>query len=240
MHTKAEETPATAPRGSLVLGESFSRTPDALLQPLAGIPTSVLADADRAVYALGGPLRASSSATSFVGTALTVGAGSMAHWKALDLAVAGDVIVICSGDRRDCSEFGAVFVGIAKARGVAAIVTDGLLRDAEEIEHLGLPVFACGNHPFSPFDPAEGSVGLPVLLSGVPIEPGDVVAGDRDGIVVLPAGKLAYLAERVSRQVERESALQQAAGLGGALPEKLLAGLARIPTRPATAGGSKT
>lgn len=164
---------------------------------------------------------------AFIGPAIPISAGSLAQWKALELVQPGDVLVIACGGRRDRAEFGAVFAAIAQARGVAAIITDGLLRDRDEIAELALPVMAAGAHPAFPFDPAPGRVNLTIALSGVSIRSGDLVAGDGDGIAAIPPESLGTLAERLPVQKQKEAALQKAMATG-ILPDALVTGLARI------------
>lgn len=213
--------------GLLNLGPTLPRPDTALWRALRDVPTSVLADATREVGVAGHPLSMVAPRPAFIGPAIPISAGSLAQWKALEHVQPGDVLVIACGDRRDRAEFGAVFAAIAQARGVAAIITDGLLRDREEIAELALPVMAAGAHPTSPFDPAPGSVNLPITLSGLSIRSGDLVAGDGDGIAVIPPESLGKLAERLPAQKQKEAALQKAMATG-ILPDALVTGLARI------------
>lgn len=211
----------------LYLGSRLTRPDPALWQALRHVPTSVLADTTREVGVAGHPLGMVTPRPAFIGPAVTVAAGSLAQWKALEDVQAGDVLVIACGGRRDCAEFGAVFAAIAQARGVAAIITDGLLRDLEEIAALVLPVLAAEAHPASPFDPTPGSINLPITLSGLTVRPGDLIAGDGDGIAVVPLESLRKVAERLPAQKQKEAALQKAMATG-ILPDALMAGLARI------------
>lgn len=216
--------------GLLNLGPTLPRPETALWRALRDVPTSVLADATREVGVAGHPLSMVAPRPAFIGPAIPISAGSLAQWKALEHVQPGDVLVIACGDRRDRAEFGAVFAAIAQARGVAAIITDGLLRDREEIAELSVPVLAAGSHPASPFDPAPGSVNLPVTLCSLTIRPGDIVAGDADGIAVIPCESLGKLTERLPAQKQKEAALQKAMA-NGILPDALVAGLARMPVQ---------
>lgn len=197
------------------------------LDGLAATPTALLADAHRSVTAWGEPMRNFGGERRFVGEALTVREGSLAQWKALDLARAGQVLVIACGARRNRAEFGAIFVGIAAAKGLAAIVTDGLLRDREEIAGLDIAVFACGSHPASPADDALGTIGLPVDFAGARICTGDIVVGDPDGIALIPRGELAAVLARLEGQRTRERDLAVSAA-GASLPPRLHAALETV------------
>jgi 4-hydroxy-4-methyl-2-oxoglutarate aldolase len=196
---------------------------------LEGVATALLADAHRGVGTLGTPLRSMGGRNRFSGIACTVVAGSLAQWKALDLAEPGQVLVIARGARRDRSEFGAIFAGIAQHKSIAAIVTDGLPRDSEEIARLDIPVFACGTHPFSPADDARGHIGMPVTLFGTRIATGDCVVGDGDGLAVISGEILSQVLERLGRQRRKEEELASPASGPSLLPERILAALARVP-----------
>jgi 4-hydroxy-4-methyl-2-oxoglutarate aldolase len=73
---------------------------------------------------------------------------------------------------------------------LAAIVVDGMARDSTGIVPVGLPVFARGITPNSCVRNGPGKVGLPVVCGGAAVQPGDVILGDRDGVVVIPQGEL--------------------------------------------------
>lgn len=216
--------------GLLRLASDIERPVAAAWQELRGVATSVLGDTTREVRVAGWPLSMVAPRPSFIGPVVTIGAGSLAQWKALELARPGDVLVIACGGRRDRAEFGAVFAGIAQARGIAGIVTDGLLRDRDEIAALSMPVMAAGAHPSSPFDPATGSVGGVIELAGLTIRPGDLLAGDGDGIAVVPAACLAKVCARLPAQHGKEASLLHAMR-EGLLPSALVEGLARIPVQ---------
>ncbi len=78
-----------------------------------------------------------------------------------------------------------MMLGMAKNQGVCALVTDGMVRDIEGLNAVGIPVFARGLSPNSPFKDGPGTIGLPISLGGVTVNSGDVVIGDQDGVVVV-------------------------------------------------------
>jgi 4-hydroxy-4-methyl-2-oxoglutarate aldolase len=71
--------------------------------------------------------------------------------------------------------------------GVVAVVTDGLIRDSRAVAELGLPVWARGVTPVASRKDGVGGVGGRVVIGGVPVEDGDLVVADADGVVVWPA-----------------------------------------------------
>lgn len=192
--------------------------------------SALLADAHRDVACLGSPIGPLGGKVDFIGTAVTIGAGSMAQWKALEIATPGQVLVIATGGRRDRAEFGAIFVELAMRKGVAAVVTDGLLRDSIEIGQLGIPVFACGSHPSSPRDDSQGRIGMTETLQGTAIANGDILLGDKDGIAVVPRAALAAVLERLLEQRKHEAALAESlSGHDALLPARISQAIAAIP-----------
>jgi len=85
-----------------------------------------------------------------------------------------------------------------KNKGVAAFVTDGLVRDLIGIEEMDLPTYAMGATPNSPAKTGPGTAGLPIICGGIPVQSGDIASLDRDGVVIVPRAE----AERVAKALE--------------------------------------
>jgi 4-hydroxy-4-methyl-2-oxoglutarate aldolase len=100
-------------------------------------------------------------------------------------------------------------------KGVAAFVTDGLARDRAGIVATGLPLFAAGISPNSPASAGPGQVGAPVVLGGVPVNSGDIVVGDEDGVVVVPLAKAEAVLEKL-RMVQSAEKSAEASVKAGA------------------------
>lgn len=99
----------------------------------------------------------------------------------------GEVAVLaCSGNPR-IAPWGGLLSTASKARGAAACVTDGLVRDIQHIRSMKFPVFAAGIGPLdSKGRGIVAEIDVPVEIAGVRVEPGDLVFGDADGVVVIP------------------------------------------------------
>jgi len=104
-------------------------------------------------------------------------------------------------------------------RGCAALVTDGMVRDVAGVLATGLPVFCRGMTPNSPARNGPGIVGKQISLGGVPVHAGDVVVGDRDGVVVVPRDELAVVVEKLDQIVELETAMEKRVREGLELPQ---------------------
>ena len=90
---------------------------------------------------------------------------------------------------------GDVMLGMARNAGIVALVTDGMVRDIDGLDGVGIPVFARGLTPNSPFKDGPGEIGLPIAIGGVIVEAGDLIVGDQDGVVVVARS----VAEAVAR-----------------------------------------
>lgn len=152
-----------------------------------------------------------------VGPAFTAQGGpgdNLALHRALAEAAAGDVIVVAVGGERGCAHLGGIVASAARARGLAGIVVDGAVRDRAELEAIGVPVFHRGVSPRKPAKDGPAELGVPVEIDGVRIEPGDLVAADADGVVVVPrerADELVAAAEALEAR-EREILAELEAG----------------------------
>jgi len=167
------------------------RRPDrALIEAFRGAQTSHLADAMDGRGALDYRIKPMDPANaSFAGpalTALSYPADVVGVFGALAEAQPGDVIVVANDGYTGTAVVGDIVAGMMKNKGVAAFVTDGLARDRAGIVAAGLPVFAAGISPNAPARNGPGVVGLPVVLGGVRVAPGDIVVGDADSVVVVP------------------------------------------------------
>ena len=134
------------------------------------------------------------------GTAITVmvrPGDNPVIFKAMEIAQPGDVIVIADQFDTDNSVLGGVMAEMAAKKGIAAFVTDGLVRDAEELENVGLPVFAQGLTPRAPsWGGRMGQINTPISCGGVIVHPGDIVMGDKDGVVVVPVKDIDTVLQR--------------------------------------------
>jgi 4-hydroxy-4-methyl-2-oxoglutarate aldolase len=192
----------------LVIKTRFARLSEAELAPFRTRTTSFLVDAMNGRGALEHGIKPLDPGSRFVGTALTARAGArdnLAALAALDLIEPGDVVVIATQGFTGTATLGDNMARIAQLRGAVALVTDGMVRDASEIVELGMPCFCQGVTPNSAFPSGPGEVGLPLALGEVVVDAGDLVMGDRDGVVVVPRAQIATIAERLEMVAAAEA-----------------------------------
>ncbi|MEU2059512.1 RraA family protein [Streptomyces sp. NPDC013455] len=124
---------------------------------------------------------------------------------AIHRAAPGSVIVVESGDL-DHALAGGNVCAVARRRGIAAFVADGVIRDLAEVRELGFPVFARGVIPIPGVRQAVRPLNRPVTCGGVRIEAGDVVVADEEGVVAVPAARSAEILAAARTALAREAA----------------------------------
>lgn len=151
------------------------------------------------------------------GPALTVKAYAcdnlMPH-KAMQIARPGDVLVVSAGGHLDGALWGDLLTKSALARGLGGLVIDGAVRDRDDIEALGFPVFSTAVLPGGTYKTNPGSINVPVSVAGAVVEPGDLVLGDGDGVVVVPRAMLDRVADGARSIAEREVEMTERVGRG--------------------------
>lgn len=99
----------------------------------------------------------------------------------------GHVVVIDNAGREDCTVWGDILTEVAVRKGLGGTVIDGIARDCAAAARLGYPIFARGSWMRTGKDRVVAeAVQTAVSIGGVRVEPGDVLVGDRDGVVVVP------------------------------------------------------
>lgn len=127
--------------------------------------------------------------------------------KAIEIAQPGDVIVVAGARSPRFSLWGGIMSLMAKTKGVAALITDGMIRDVEDIEAMGFPIYATGVTPVAPvMDIPPGELNLPITFGDVVIEPGDLIVADWDGVVAVPQRHIEAVDVAIRARLEKEAA----------------------------------
>ena len=125
--------------------------------------------------------------------------------EALDALALGEVIVIGGKGDMSAGVWGGLLSTAARAKGAMGAVVDGLTRDAAGIRDMRFPVFARGITPYDSHGRSEViAYDVPVECGGVTIQPGDIIFGDFDGIVVIPPALLQSTLEWAEWKVRGE------------------------------------
>ena len=135
-------------------------------------------------------IRLFSAGTKMVGWARPVAcdADLLEVMKALSQAREGEVLVVGGTGRK--AVVGELFANEAKRRGMSGIVIDGFCRDLPQLKRLEMPVFARGATPQAGTSSSAHGAVQAASISGVVVESEDLVFGDEDGVVIVPANKI--------------------------------------------------
>ena len=186
----------------------LTRIDAATVQAAARFQAAILADVAGRRGTLHGRIAPITRSMRCAGPALTIevrpGDNLMIH-AALTFAQPGDVLVIDGKADLTCALMGAIMMNQCKARGLAGVIIDGAVRDVEELIELGFPVFAAGTNPNGPTKYQPGRVNWPISIGGVAVNPGDLVVGDADGVVVIERERAASLIPLAQAKVDDET-----------------------------------
>ena len=124
--------------------------------------------------------------------------------RAYAYAQAGDVLVVHCAGFYEAGYWGDLMSLGAKTKGINGLVIDGCVRDADDIEALGFPVFSRGLCIRGTSNHGDGTLNEPIIIGNVLINPGDIVVGDRDGVVVVPQHKIEETIEKAMAREAKE------------------------------------
>ena len=142
------------------------------------------------------------------------GGGFNAQKRAFDTVNEGEVLVVEARGLPETGTVGDVLALRAQVRGAAGIVTDGGVRDFAAVQEIGIPVFSQGAHPsvlgrrHVPWE-----VDVTIACGGAAVQPGDIIMGDRDGVIVIPPALLEEVAREAAAQEQADAwVAEQVAG----------------------------
>jgi RraA family protein len=195
-----------------------------VVQAFRGLPAAAIGDAmSRNVGTMGLQRYHGKIDEILCGPAFTVrvrpGDNLMIH-KALMMVQPGDVLVIDGGGDVTQALVGGLMRTTCVARKIAGLVIDGAVRDLAEWAEEGMPIFARGNTHRGPSKDGPGEINVPVSCGGMAIMPGDLIVGDADGVIAVPAALAADVLEKTRTHLKKEAAIRENNRKGTADPER--------------------
>jgi 4-hydroxy-4-methyl-2-oxoglutarate aldolase len=193
---------------ALRIRRKIDRAPKALVRAFAKAQTSFIADAMQGWNCLHYSIKGLNPKQKFAGSAVTAYGGprdNLAAMAMIDVTEPGDVLVIATGEDQSGAVVGDIWAAVAKQRGAVGVLTDGLVRDAAGCEKLGPPMFCRGLSPNAGYRNGPGEINATVSLGGVAISPGDIIVGDRDGVVVIPLAQAPAIKKALDQVIKAEA-----------------------------------
>ena len=179
-----------------------------LADAIGQFPTATLYEAAGKQGDMAPKIRPVVPGVKLAGVALTIRVwpgDTLAVLRTIDNSPAGTVIVIDAGENDSAAVWGGTSCKASIVRGIRGCVTNGCVRDVDEIVALRFPVFAGGISPRGTQKNHPGWIGVPISVGGVTVHPGDFVVGDTDGIVVVAAAGAEQVLARACAQRAKET-----------------------------------
>lgn len=195
----------------------IQRLPNDLIQKFKGSAAGDLSDALGKVGNMNYKMKPIYPGISLVGSAVTVfcpvGDNLTIH-KAIEVAQAGDVLVVNSGGYINAGLFGEIMSLACYHKGIRGLVIEGACRDSKKIREISFPVFSYGINPGGTVKESFGSINTPIQCAGVLVNPGDIIVGDDDGVVVVPKEKAEDVLKKVKAKEEKEEKIRELLAAG--------------------------
>ena len=181
------------------------------MQAFTGIPAANIGDCMNRRACLHARIKPMNS-LPLLGTAVTVKTApgdNLLVYQAIEMASPGDIIMIDAQGEVSNAIIGELMIAWAKQRGIAGIVVDGAVRDAEAIKAMEISVYAAGVTPNGPFKNGPGEINGPITCGGIIVRAGDIIVGDADGIVVIEPKEAPELLKKVQATMDKEAKIMQ-------------------------------
>jgi len=185
----------------------IERPPKNLIDQFRGINSATVHEASGRKGAVDWRIKPIAKGVRLCGPAFTVQChpedNLMLH-KSLERAQLGDILVISVGGYYDAGYFGALMATSAVAKGLGGLAIDGCIRDSNEILQIGFPIFCRGFCIRGTTKTVLGLINHPILFGGIWVQPGDLVLGDDDGIVVIGRNECHVVLEKAIQRMKNE------------------------------------
>ena len=178
------------------------------------LPTTAISDATGGHTNVAASIKPLADHFKIAGRALTVrlpDGENGAVLEAISKANKGDILVIDAKGNTNRAVAGDFVMQLAQGVGVQGFVVDGVVRDLAAARDIEFPVFALGTTVAAGSKNGGGTVGVPVSVGGVVVQTGDIIVGDIDGVIVVPAADVETVAAGAEAKLEKDEAREHEA-----------------------------
>jgi 4-hydroxy-4-methyl-2-oxoglutarate aldolase len=202
---------------------NFTRPDRSLVEQIAKFAPSTLHEAQGRRGALDSHIKPIYPGMAACGTAITAQChpgDNLMLQVAISLAKPGDILVVAAANAEQ-GAFGEVLATACKAKGIVGLVTDGGVRDGQAMLRMGFPVFSPGLCMKGTVKETLGTVNQPVVIGGILVRPGDILAADDDGVVLVLPEEAAEVARKSDEREAKEARFMEALRKGSDVLETL-------------------
>lgn len=176
-----------------------------------GHSTATLSEASGRAIALSSALRPAWPGARLCGPAFTVqgvgGDNLVLHFAVVNAPVAHVLVADLEG--AEFGHWGEILAVAAQERGLLGLLIDGGVRDVAQLQRLGFPVFSRNNSIIGTRKVFRGVFGQPIAIGGLTVSTGDLIVGDADGVVSIPAADVASTLDRADARSAHEKEIMR-------------------------------
>ncbi|WP_059173179.1 RraA family protein [Bacillus sp. FJAT-27445] len=184
-----------------------------IVEQFMNIPTTCISDVVDGLNNMHPTIKPLKEEYRLAGRALTVKipvGDNLVLLKAIREANPEDIIVIDAKGDQYRAIAGDFIVGMAQTLGVGGIVVDGVIRDIVDIKKLNFPVFAKGTSVAASGKTGIGEINVPISCGGTAVNPGDIIVGDANGVVVIPQSEEQDILKKTLEKMRKDEIREEA------------------------------